>query len=70
LARTVGDSSLTDKAKALIDGNMVLVTKAGDRNIDLLFAICYLPLAAMPALAGSSGQTSRVALPAFIAASR
>ena len=28
-------SSLTDKAKALIDGNMVLVTKAGDRNIDL-----------------------------------
>ena len=39
LARTVGDSSLTDKAKALIDGNMVLVTKAGDRNIDLRFAV-------------------------------
>ena len=39
MARTVGDYSFTDKAKALIDGNMVLVAKAGDRNIDLRFAV-------------------------------
>ena len=39
MARTVGDHSLTDKAKALIDGNMVLEAKAGDRNIDLRLAV-------------------------------
>ena len=39
MARTVGDHRLTDKAKALVNGDMVLVAKAGDCNVDLRLAI-------------------------------
>jgi hypothetical protein len=39
MARTVGDRSLTDKAKALIDSDMVLIAKAGDRNAHLWLAV-------------------------------
>jgi hypothetical protein len=37
--RTVGLLKPADQAKALIDSDMVLVTEAGDRNVDLRLAI-------------------------------
>src|SRR5690554_7750464 len=40
MARTVRDDRFADKAKALINGNVVLVTKAGDRNVDLGLTAC------------------------------
>jgi hypothetical protein len=35
MARNLGDQSLADKAKALINGDMVLLARAGDRDVDL-----------------------------------
>tara|TARA_R110000824_G_scaffold24090_1_gene85332 strand:- start:34463 stop:34681 length:219 start_codon:yes stop_codon:yes gene_type:complete len=35
MARTARDDRFADKAKALINGNVVLVAKAGDRDVDL-----------------------------------
>lgn len=39
MARTLGYYSLADKAKALIDSDIILVTEAGDRNVDLSLII-------------------------------
>ncbi len=39
MARTEGYYSLANKAKALIDSDMVVVPKAGDSNIDLRLAV-------------------------------
>lgn len=39
MARTVGDHSLADKAKALVNGDMVLLAKARDCNVDLRLAV-------------------------------
>ena len=40
MARTVRGDRFADKAKALINGNVVLVAKAGDRNVDLGLTAC------------------------------